>query len=119
MLSVCEGGTCTYLQQIPFRGCQPGFETIEPMVCPDTTKARFSLVSFPFSAKDIPTIDIQGLANNVFGLGGREKYCRRRNFARMTHASVRHSEPHLAFLLCRRKAKLAGVQGVDAIPHLG
>jgi len=59
------------------------------------------------SAKDIPTIDIQGLANNVFGLGRREKYCRRRNFARMTHASVRHGKSHLAFLLSRRKAKLA------------
>ena len=71
------------------------------------------------SAKDIPTIDIQGLANNVFCFGGREKYRRRRNFARMSHASVRHGKSHLAFLLSQRKAKLAGVEGVDTIPHFG
>ena len=70
-------------------------------------------------AKDIPAIDIQGLANDVFGLGRREKYCRRRNFERATHASVRHGKSHLAFLLSQRKAKLAGVEGVDTIPHFG
>jgi hypothetical protein len=71
------------------------------------------------SAKDIPTIDIQDLTNNVFGLGRCEKYCRRRDFGRVTHASVWHGKSHLAFLLSQRKAKLAGVEGVDAIPRFG
>jgi hypothetical protein len=74
-----------------------------------TDEGSFFLSLFSISVKDTPTIDIHGLANDVFGLGGREKYCRTCNFIRMTMRPCGTASSTWRFF-SQREAKLPGVE---------